>query len=281
MKHTIKIIQAACLWGGLFLVCSNFAHSTDQKRTPAAGHWRMVETLENDSGTQTFTWAFELVEESAPTSIAVGSRSPVNGAASKDRTAAIIFFDFHEDGSLSGSLIVARGDGSQIELSLDIDLEADRKQIVMAAFDREGSITAKFKGEWLGKGISTPFQPGKWEVREIVAPDKGNWDIQWNYQFTESGGKIAGKGNKALINNRKAYSGETKTRCDISLERPISAGPGNLQNTIIGKGVETSPKGRKSRANYEGWLAPSGKTFFLMSYESDGLAALMIGRHAE
>jgi len=280
MKHALKSIRAAWILSGLVLVCP-FVHSIDEKRKPESGHWRIVETQENDSGTKVSTWAFELVEDGGPTCIAVGNRVQVSGNAPRDRSVAILFFDLHDDGTLIGSLIEARGDGIQMEFALDIELETDRKQIAMAAFDREGSITSKFKGEWLGKGISTPFQNGKWEVREIVAPGKGKWDILWTCQFKEGDGKIAGKGNKAMINNRKAYSGEAKTRCEISLERLQSAGREDRQNTIVGRGVETSPKGRKTRASYEGWLSPSGKTFFLMSYESDGLAAIMIGRFAE
>lgn len=279
MKHALKSISVAWVLGGLVLVCP-FAHSLDEKRKPAAGHWRIVETFENDSGKQNSTWAFELVEDGSSTNIAVGNRLQANGNSSRDRSVAILFFDLNDDGSLSGSIIEARGDGTQLELSLDVDLEADRKKVTMAAFDREGSITSKFKGEWLGKGISTPFQTGKWEVREIVAPGKGSWDILWNCEFKVSDGKILGKGNKAMVNNRKAYSGEAKTRCEIALERLPSAGRESQQNTIIGKGFETNPKGRKSRASYEGWLSPSGKTFFLMSYESDGLAALFVGHHA-
>ena len=54
----------------------------------------------------------------------------------------------------------------------------------------------------------------------------------------------------------------------------------NNENVIVGKGVEANSKGRKFRASYEGWMSPSGRTFLIMSYESDELVAVLIGRFA-
>jgi hypothetical protein len=273
MRQFLISIPGALLLSGLVFSCP--LYSQNLRRSFAPGHWQITENFENDKGKQTLEWAFELVDDGGSTLIAVGHHFETNGKPIRDRTIGILFIDRHNDGTSSGSLIEAYGDGEQSEMSLDIEPGRDGKNISMASYDGEGSLTSRFKGQWLGKGLESSLIPGTWEVREIVSPGKGSWDIQWKYQFKKTSETISGRGNKVIVNGRKAYRGEAGTYCQIDLKNHASH-----KNAVTGKGVETNYKGRKSRMEYEGWLSPSGRSFFLMSYESDGLAALIVGRYA-
>lgn len=247
----------------------------DTRRQIQGGHWKVSESFEDSDGEKNIIWAFELVDDGGSTLFAIGRRYEINGQEVKDRTVGILFIDRFDDGTLAGTLIEAYGTGKQNEFNLDIDSNVAGTEITMAAFDGEGSIISKYKAQWLGKGLKTRFKEGSWTIREIVSPGNGSWDIEWSYRFSESTGKISGKGNKAIVNGRNAYPGERKTFCSINLERL----PEN-RNAVIGKGVETNHKGRKSHSSYEGWVSPSGRALFLMSYDSDGLAALLVGRYS-
>ncbi|MDF1811446.1 MAG: hypothetical protein P1V20_04510 [Verrucomicrobiales bacterium] len=239
------------------------------------GLWQITQAFDKSGTNQTLDWSFQLVDDGSATLIAVGFPVKENNKPVKNRTVGLLFIDIYDDGTLGGSLIEAYGNGKQSESSLDIDLSPDGQEINMAAFDRKGSITSRFKGSWLGKGLQSKMKTGDWQVREVVSPGKGSWDIEWNYNFKESDGMLSGRGNKAIVNGRKAYSGERRTYCQMEFKR-LPENP----FAIVGKGVETNYKGRKSNAAYEGWISPTGRTFFIMSYESEGLAALFIGRHS-
>lgn len=160
---TSILVAIAVSW----VVGISHLHARNVRSIIPSGHWQLIESFENEKGKQTVGWAFELVDDGSATLIAVGRRYQTNGEPVKDRTAAILFIDTFDDGTLGGSLIEAYGDGEQIELSLDIDLNPNGSEISMAAFDREGSIASKFKGQWLGKGLQANLKPGTWEVREI------------------------------------------------------------------------------------------------------------------
>lgn len=267
MRLFLKSNVVPVLFGWLIFACP--LHSQEVKSPILDGYWKFKETFDGGAGKAPVAWSFELVDEGRSTLIAVGRRSEII-----DRTTAILFIDVLDDGTFRGSLIQAEGDGKQIELSLDIEINDEGTEVSMEAFDRGGSKVSKFEGQWLGKGRQAAFQSGEWEVREIVSPGNGSWDIEWKFKFKGAGAKISGLGNKSIVNGRKAYPGETKTHCQIDFKRIPE-----ITNAIEGKGVETNAKGRKSRTNYEGWVSPSGKTFFVMVYESTGLAALIVGRY--
>lgn len=241
MKHALKSIRAAWILGGLILVCP-FAHSIAEKRKPAPGHWRIVETFENDSGKTPLTWSFELVEDGSSTNIAVGNRLLANGKSSQDRSVSILFFDLHDDGSLSGSIIEARGDGSQREFSLDVDLEADRKKVAMAAFDREGSITSKFKGEWLGKGAPPHFKPGNGRSGKSLLPARAVGIFCGIVNLRKVGAKSRGKVTRPWSTSGKPTLARQKPVA--SLPWSGSRVPGDPTSNIpsSAKGLKPIPK---------------------------------------
>lgn len=242
-----------------------------------SGYWQLQETFNNNKGRQSAIWSFEFhVDRSSPTVTGVGRRSQSNGKRVRDRSTAIIFIDRKDDGSIDGTYIEAYGDGEQVEIPMSVEISATRKTMKLVAFDNNQKVVTQFIGEWIGRGAQAKLQPGKWIVREVVAPNNGNFDIEWTYRLEEKAGKLMGKGSKTLVNNRKADTDESNTRSSISLSR----GQGN-RNTISGSGVELHPNGSKIKAEHQGWVSPSGRAFFLMSFEKNVVSGLIYGRYAD
>lgn len=249
----------------------------DQSIPMQTGYWQFSEAFRNKTGPQNAIWSFEFhVDRASSTVTGVGRRSQVNGERVRDRSTAIIFLDRQQDDNITGTYIEAYGDGEQVEISLTVELSATRKKMKLTAFNDEEKQVTQFHGEWIGRGAQAKLQPGKWIVREVVSPKNGNYDIEWSYRIEERAGKLSGTGNKSLVNNEKADQDESNTVCSINLSR----GGGNL-NTIAGSGLETHPNGSKTKTEYQGWVSPSGRAFFLMSYEKDELAGLIYGRYAD
>ena len=272
LPHIFLFLTAA---GAGIAPLSGFSQSNTEESSLPSGIWELREEYQNRQGKQSVVWSFEILDDGQATIMGVGRRVASKGKTIRDRGVAILFVDKHEDGGLTGSFIEAYGNGEQIELGLNVGMTENRKELRLEAIDSAGEIVSKMTAKWLSKPKRVPLESGSWMVREVVSPDNGSWDIEWRYQIKENGGTITGRGNKSLVNGRKCYPGERKTYCEISLARS-SQHP----DSAAGKAVETNHTGKKMHAEYRGWVSPSGRTFFMMSYEKDRLAAMIVGRRA-
>ena len=270
MKKPGICFAASCLLLGWLVTCGGVSAETIQ-----SGRWQATETIKDEAGKPAVLWSFEIRDDGGATINAIGDRYESDGKPIRDRSIAVLFIDKHEDGTFSGTYIESYGSGKQIELKLTIELSNDGRTMQLETANSSGKVVSRFDANWLGQGLRADFKSGSWIVREIVAPGKGSWDIEWNYQIKEHDGQISGRGNKSIVNNRKSYPGERKTYCNIILKRD----PDQIY-IASGDAVETNHVGKKTRAAYRGWVSPSGRTFFMISYEKDRLAALLVGRFA-
>ena len=252
----------------LFLLPFLFSFSASaQNAALKSGHWQVSQHNSKNA------WAFELVDDGGKEITAVGKRFKSDGKEIVDRSISFFLIEKYKTGELSGAFIETFGQGNQVETGLAIQSEEEGTRLNLTAMNDEGTVTATYTAQWMGRGITAKFQSGKWTVREIVASKNEKWDIEWDFQITENGGTIQGSGNKSIVNLRKAYPGERKTNCKIEVTR----NPNN-PTRIEGNGTETNHTGQKLRSKYVGWVSPSGKTLLLKSYYKEKLAALLVGR---
>lgn len=240
-----------------------------------SGYWEVSESYQNETGEHSALWSFEMVDDGSPTIVAVGERQQTNGKVTRDRSVALLFIDKLGGGGFSGSYIEAYGDGEQIELSVDVELLENGQVLEMTAKNQEGVLVTSLLGTWIGEGMGGVLKPGKWVIREIVSPGKGGDDVQWSHELVENAGTISGKGSKAIVNGRLADKEEKDTYSDLRLQRSA-----RNRNVVLGQGVETNHRGERKSLNYEGWISPTGRTLFVMSYDSEGLDSLIVGRYS-
>ena len=162
----------------LILSCSFCLAQGDKSIPLQSGYWQLSESFRNKTGPQKAVWSFEFhVDRASSTVTGVGRRSRANGERVRDRSTAVIFLDRKEDGNINGTYIEAYGDGEQVEISMTVELAATRKKMKLVAYDKNKKVVTQFQGEWVGRGAQAKLQPGKWIVREVVAPNNGNYDI--------------------------------------------------------------------------------------------------------
>lgn len=238
-----------------------------------SGYWEVSESYQNETGEHSALWSFEMVDDGSPTIVAVGERKQTNGKTTRDRSVALLFIDKLGGGRYSGSYIEAYGDGEQIELSVDVELLENGQVLEMAAKNQEGVLVTNLVGTWIGEGMGGALKSGNWLIREIVSPGKGGADIQWSHELSEDAGTISGRGNQMIVNGRLADQDEKNTYSDFRLQRSA-----RNRNVVLGQGSETNHLGERKSLNYEGWISPTGRTLFVMSYDSEGLDSLIVGR---
>lgn len=251
--------------------------SESKRRGIQTGVWEVKEMFRNNSKKRQSVWNFRVVDDGSTLIIGLGERIETDGKKHQyGGGEAVIIIDAADDGALAGAYLESDNYGNQAEYAMDVSiLESSdgEKQLYMATLDSNENIMSTFLGRWIKKeGVRKELKSGSWKLREMVGPDNGQYNIQWNYQLNEHKGKIYGKGNKEIVNGRKAHPNEAKTVCNIFLERQA----GNL-DSLKGTGTEKIPYGKPYYAAYDGWVSPSGKRLVMLSYENNILAAIIVG----
>lgn len=271
-----KLARIICASLALFGISSFAAETTSSGLQP--GIWVVEEVLHIPlSGDRMVMWKYHFLVDIDGTIIGVGRNETVKASENGGAGAiSMVILESTKATFCEGFYIQAYEDGGLFQMRIQGDVAVDGKAIVLDSIDSDGMVASTIHASWVRSEESAPVHEGKWEVREIVSPDRGGWNIVWDFNFSNNAGTLTGQGNKVQENERSAYPGERKTVSRVSLN---AADSNSL--SIYGTAQETNHVGGVIRAEYEGWLSPTGKWFLVESYENGKLAGLLLGNVPE
>ncbi len=121
----------------------------------------------------------------------------------------------------------------------------------------------------MARRVSSDKAVGTWRVVEKVRPEKGGYEIVWDYTATLSEGAILFEGRKVLVNNKNPTKGEAQARTRIN----VLAGSINVEGDVD----EVNHKGDHLKSTMKVFFNPSFQAFSAQNFEDGVMVSELTG----
>jgi hypothetical protein len=121
----------------------------------------------------------------------------------------------------------------------------------------------------IARRVSFDKADGTWRVVEKVRPEKGGYEIVWDYTATLSEGAILFEGRKVLVNNKTPTKGEAEARSRIK----VLAGSINFEGEVD----EVNHKGDHLKSTMKLFFNPSFQAFSAQNFEDGVMVSELTG----
>lgn len=168
--------------------------------------------------------------------------------------------------------ITFRSDPMPLPVTPQFGTEAAQKTQLSSARIESGTSslgTGRVSQNGTVRQISSDKAVGTWRVLEKVRPEKGGYEIVWNYTATLSKGAILFEGRKVLVNNKSPTKGDARARsCIYMLAESL-----NFEGDVD----EVNHKGDHLKSTMKFFFDHSFQSFSAQNFENGVMVSELTG----